>query len=274
MISTGDYQAVLDRLEKLVHEMAEKLAGVPAAENRGIRVLQDSMLPDWMISAIERQIRAAGREISRLGREAQKEVDQLLKEANAPFKMAEYDDQWQAVKELVTRAGASAKNPDQRIGVHWQGDAAKAYYGAVTPQVEAATAAANMAQLASTTLSDMASAGMNFYTAVCIAMGLYIAAAAAAIVSVATGPGVAIGIAAFIVASVTYTGAMFTAKYLLQGSQNKAATALLGAAHDNTGFARGPEWPKAVRELYDNDETDTEDWKVRRRNLSGQPQPI
>jgi hypothetical protein len=273
VISTADYQAVLDRLGELVEEMAKKLDRIPAAEWQGIRIVAASGLPDFLVSSIEGKIKSAAREVSRLGREAQKEVDQLLKEANLPFKMAEYDDHWQAVKELATKVASSADYPDERIGVHWSGEAAKAYYGAVGRQVKAATAAGNLAQVASVQLSDMASAGMTYYTAVCIAMALYVAAVAAAIASIATGPGVAIGLAAFAVASVTYAGAMATATFLLRGSQNRAATALRGAAHDNTGFAAGPTWPTAVRELYDNDPDDPEDWKLKRRRGT-QPQPI
>src|SRR5262245_66633409 len=100
MVSPTDYKSVLARLDKLAQEMAEKLGGIPSAEREGIRIIQQSGLPDFVISTIERNLHAAAREVNRLGREALDEVHRLLQEANAPFTMAGYDDRWQAIKAL------------------------------------------------------------------------------------------------------------------------------------------------------------------------------
>jgi len=253
------YRLVIEKLEQLAKQLETKLHQArPAAQG----ALSNPFFPDFIKEAVIWLVQ----KIEELGSEILKKIREFFAGFYAPITLNEYALEWQKVQRVATGVSGQIADPALGVGLHWTGDAFRAYAEKTKPQSAAAARIGSIADKAASTLMGAANAGMLFYTALAAALAPFIAATVVAIAAAATGVGAPPGAAVFVTAAVAGCIAIGTATAMFIQNQKGHAATLSGQVADLTAFTgKGGTWPKAVAEEW-NDATVTDgdaDWSVK-----------
>lgn len=266
MSDKTEFQEVLERIDKLLRELDDKLKQADSAYRRGMQLLDsaEEWLGEGAVRGLKQTITKANGQLQNTGGHLKSSVTSVRVHAGPVMTMMDYDDAWLEIRNLANAVAAKLERPQDRLDRFWEGPAATKYFSVVDPQLVAARRLAALAEKAATTLQDMAAQGIAFYIAIAVALGVAIGGLITAIAGFLSVVGAPVGVAGAVVvagAAIAFTGASYN--FALQ--QDKLGTSILGEATNVLGFSPGPAWPTAVALSTDVTAADGDeaDWRAR-----------
>jgi hypothetical protein len=263
MTGPAQYYEIMDRLQRLSREFDEKIDKIDEAFQKGMKYLDE--LAEWfgdLVTSLKNALIRLKNWALAEARKLKAEFDKFMKGFNVPLVMMSLDDKWLEIRNLSNAVAATVERPQDRLDRFWEGSAATKYFSVVTPQVDAARRMAAMAEKASSTLQDMALAGIAFYGALVAAFITAIGGIVVAIVALAGGVTAPAG-AAGILTAAGAAAALAAAAYTFLFLQDKWGSQLEADATNSAGFSAGPSWPRAAALSTDVTAADGDapDWK-------------
>jgi hypothetical protein len=246
--TVAEVQSLIEQFESGKLMFDKQLARLDEAYQAGVRKLQEAaeVLGDFvntLIDALTSAYRWLKTQLAALAAEIDKIWNLIKATGVAIVKMLEYNDMWAVIAGLANSVATDVENPNTRVGRRWEGDAAKAYFDIVVPQVAAARRIGTTADLTRKTLNEMAAAGIIYLTASVAALIKAAELAAAAVAALIAGAAPLSAAAAVAVAAVAV--ALIAAFALFIAAQDSLASTMMAEAKNPTGFPGGA-WPKAA----------------------------
>jgi hypothetical protein len=244
MTDTADFQAVLERIDKLLGEVDAKLKQADSAYRRGMQLLDEAeeFLGPAAVSGLKRGLTNVKHQLDTNVNQFTSSVTTARVQAGPVITMMTYDDTWLEIRDLANTVAAAIERPAKRFN-HLAGPPAVKYFDMVGEQEAAARRMATLAALAASSLQDMVIAGVIYYGAIAAALGVVLGGIIAAIIGFGSVVGSPIGATAIVIVigAVIALGAA-SANFFVQ--QEKLGTILeKEATNPGIGFKPGPTWP-------------------------------